>query len=140
LFHALLDFIVSIEKFAVILMGFLFFICTFQYSFFVYTKHFNYNMMFFLVLLVWGSKNLLYLKSHLFPGFEKNFCYYFVEYVLVCTFSSSMPMIYRFDLLMVSKRSYIVFCCCCFSLLLSYVLICIHCLQTLIFYLLLELV
>jgi hypothetical protein len=82
-----------------------------QYSFFVLCAScFNGNMPWrgsILVKSVWCPGGFLYLNGTHFLKIWENFCYYFVECItvlcipLACTSSpSSMPMIYRFDLLM----------------------------------------
>jgi hypothetical protein len=62
----------------------------------------------FLSCLVWSPKSLQCLNGNLFLKLWEVFCYYFIQFAvvaLVCTSSSSTPMIYGFGLIMLAHRS-----------------------------------
>jgi hypothetical protein len=58
---------------------------------------------------LWCSKTFLYLDDHLFPQISGIILLNIFSMSLACTFSSSLPITYKFGLLMVSQKSVHIF-------------------------------
>ena len=114
---ALLSFKVSVEKSGVILIGLSIYVtwflipCGFYYSFFVlYIQCFGYYVvggLSFLVHSIWCSISFLYVYKHVFIQVREFFFYNLVEDIFwaLSWESSSIPIILRFDLFIVSQFS-----------------------------------